>query len=499
MVWRSWCFVSGMPLGALGAFALGGRSALALEIGAAVGAAAGFGLASWLAATRADDPERTLHLARAASVGWAGAPALGAAWLGLAPGAPALFGALLVAAGLSLWRGARHRGPAGGLPAALKSLALALGGGSVAVLLLAGVWAALGAAPHERDTSFAEAVLEHDAQVATRPLPDCKPRVAGWEILNRAGAHPRLGPRGELLWFDAVSNEGRRQVHRLTLASREVLCWTCGEPGNNRRPAPSDSGAALVYDSDRSADARAPTNTDLFFTAAEGAPGAVSSRQLTDSQGPDDHALFAPSSRSVVWSRGHDGRFEVVSAGLRTGHGALLLGQPRVLWSGGARWTAPLAWSPDARSLVLAVGHPLARQRAILLDPGTGERSVLGDDLAGASAASFSADGGWKVVSTTRGSGAAGLLPGSLGFLLARLALVLDSDGPSARGTGVRSGAARGPDEGVDLGGLESWGAPTGISLAPDATRFVLGQRREHGGHGEERLLLVTLDCRSRG
>ena len=43
----------------------------------------------------------------------------------------------------------------------------------------------------------------------------------------------------------------------------------------------------------------------------------------------------------------------------------------------------------------------------------------------------------------------------------------------------------------VELAELETWGAPTGIALLPDATGFVLGQRGVHG----ERIVEVALGC----
>ena len=53
----------------------------------------------------------------------------------------------------------------------------------------------------------------------------------------------------------------------------------------------------------------------------------------------------------------------------------------------------------------------------------------------------------------------------------------------------------------VDLGETADWGWPTGLSLHPDGTRFVLGQRREaaaseaDGSGGTERIVAVALDC----
>jgi hypothetical protein len=88
---------------------------------------------------------------------------------------------------------------------------------------------------------------------------------------------------------------------------------------------------------------------------------------------------------------------------------------------------------------------------------------------------------------TTQGHGSARLLPGALGNVLARLPR---AGGVRGAGTEVALGA---PDElrPVALGDVAGWGVPTGLSLLPDASGFVLGQRREGG----ERIVRVDLDC----
>jgi hypothetical protein len=184
----------------------------------------------------------------------------------------------------------------------------------------------------------------------------------------------------------------------------------------------------------------------------------------------------------------------VVSASLRTGHGGVLLGAPGILWGGGARRAIPLEWSPDARSLAVADGQPLAPLRAVLLDPATGEARVAGEAVAPGSAASFDADGGWTFLATTRPRGVGALLPGALGFLLARLADPADAE-PRFSGSGVLSGEPAGALLPVELGELAGWGEPTGVAAEPDGKGFVLGQRRRGGGGIEERLVAVRLAC----
>jgi hypothetical protein len=241
-----------------------------------------------------------------------------------------------------------------------------------------------------------------------------------------------------------------------------------------------------------------PTNTELHLAGAHGAGPAHASRRLTFEPGPDDHALFAPGSGQVVWSKRAAGRYAVVSASLRSGHGALLLGAPLELAVGGAAWVAPAAWSPDARSLVLVRGNPFRPREAVALDLATGERRSLGWDAAGGTPAAFNADGGFLLLAAARRQRAAGLLPASAGFLLAPLAERAARDAPLFRTTQVRAGEPWGEGAPLALGEVGEWGEPTGVALLPEGKgplRFVLGQRRAAGAVVEERLLLVTLAC----
>jgi hypothetical protein len=486
-MWRVGCFVAGLAPGALAAFAFGPQAAPLERV--LVAGAAGGGLAVLLLASLvARGVQRGRALAAAAGAGHAAWPALGTAWLGLAPGPrPLALVALVVLLG-ALARGARDRGGAA-RPARAAVLWLALG--ALAALAAGGLQARFGASTPALGEPAASGIYDLDARIVTRPLPRCGPQPAASEVLPARGAHPRLTRDGAALWFDAPGEDGRRQVHRLLVASGEVACFTCGEPGENRRPDPSEAGTAVVFDSDRHKSARAPANTELRLLDVRGQPGDRPSRQLSFSPGRDDHPLFAPDGRSLLWSRGADGRFAVVAAGFQTGHGGLLLSTPRTIALGGAGWIAPLAWSPDARALVIGRGRPRRPLHAEQLDPATGELSELGL-LAGAA---FSADAGRIALARAPGAPAPGVR-GRLGFLLGPLA-VMRGEPPAALagGSGLETGDTGGELAPLELGELGAWGAPTGVALGPDGRWLVLGQRRAADGGQEERLLKLTLDC----
>jgi hypothetical protein len=220
-----------------------------------------------------------------------------------------------------------------------------------------------------------------------------------------------------------------------------------------------------------------------------------SSRRLTYHPGLDDHAAPSPGGSSVVWSRQVDGRIEVVSAAFMTGHGALLLVDPRPVAATAAPFAAPLAWSPDARGLAVGRGNPFGPLRAEALDPATGRVLDLAGNAAGAASVAWSSDGGRVAVVLARPAGVAAHLPGALGFLLRPWAAVLGDPEPRLRDTELRTGDAGGELAEVELGPAADWGSPTGVALEPDGTRIVLGQRRDGAGGVEERLLRVTLDC----
>jgi hypothetical protein len=411
-------------------------------------------------------------------------PALGAAWLGIGPPALVWIAVAVAILALGLAFGARGLGAPG--------FVLCLAVSSLAVLLLSALYAAFGLPPAPPGGERAAAVYDLDARIVTRPLPRCEPRAERVEVLAERGAHPRLDEAAEFLWFDAATQDGRRQVHRLERASGNVVCWTCQEPGNNLRPAPGGA-RSVVFDSDREASWRVPLDTELYLARGHGDASRRVARRLTFHPGPDDHALFHRSG-VIVWSRGIGGRHHVVSASLRSGHGGVLLGAPGILWNGGARWAIPLEWSPDGRTLAVGHGQPWAPLRAAFLDPATDARRELRDRVPPGSAVAFSADGGWSFVAATQPSGVRAWLPGWLGFLLARLADPADG-APRFSGTHVLGGEPTGELGAIELGELAEWGEPTGVAAEPDGQGFVLGQRRRAGGRVEERLVAVRLAC----
>jgi hypothetical protein len=502
MLWRAWCFFVGLPLGALVLLAAWTRPVApplwAVEAAAAGGGLALLGVVSLVARSRDDDPDRGRHLAASASVGLAALPGLGLAFLDAGPPLVVLAGACLLAVAVALARGAWRRGPAPGALGSGVGAALALVAGAVLAIGWTAVAGSLAPSAPRPTTQQANAVYDLDARVPTRLLPRCGASPARVETLLDRGAHPRLGPNGQHLWFDARAEDGRRQVHRMELATRTVTCWTCGEEGDNVRPAPSDSGAGVVFETNRWATWRDPADTEIQITAGTGDPGA-GSRRLTVSPGADSHPLLGPGGGLVAWSRSAGGVVDVVAAPLRSGHGGILLGNPRVLHAGGSRWAAPLAWAPDARSLVVVRGNPLRPLDAASIDLATGARTPVGDAVPGAATASFNGDGGWLAVPTTARARVAGLLPSPLGFLVAPVEAMLVRDGPRFRGSGVRTGQPFGPGAELALGDVATWGEPTGIALEPDGRAFVLGQRRRGDRAPEERLVRVELDCTSPG
>jgi hypothetical protein len=438
-MWRVWVFVAGLPVGALSAWAATGTplSSTAFAI-----AAAGGGVALWAASAAA----------RAARVG--------------------------------------SRGRLASL--AVAALVLLLAG--VALVAIAAAVAARGAVDYQVTEARAAAIFDLDAAVATVPLPRCAATPAGSAVLLARGARPRLDAEGRFVWFDARGPEGRRQIHRLDRASGRAVCWTCGEAGNNWRPAPADRGFGVVFESDRHATAWDPSNTEIHLVDGRGEQPEYASRRLTFASGPDGHAVLRPAARLLVWSRREGGRYAVVSAPVRSAHGGLNLGKTTVLESAGATWTAPLAWSPDGRTLVVARGNPFHPVSARGIDLATGHAADLGSDVALGGVA-FGGDGGRVAVASARRARTAGWLPDGLGFLLAPFAERVARDRPLYRDTGVRTGESWGRGAAVDVGALEDWGEPTGLALSPDGSVLVLGQRREIDGRVEERLVEITLDC----
>jgi hypothetical protein len=496
LLWRIWIFLCGLPVGAAAALAIARTpSAAGIAIGALAAGAALVAIASLLARDD-DEPDRGLHLANAASAGFAGLAAAAAVAFDWAPQrwfwvAAAI--ALLVA---FLWAGLRAPGPAGG-PArwALRAL-LAASIGFIVVLGIAAASAGLLARTPEPNARLSAALYAVDAGVVTRPFPVCAaaPKAVGAPLAD--GAHPALTPDGRFLYFDArVDAEGgRRQIQRLDRASGRVQCVTCGEDGNNQRPSVSASGVSLVFETDRHASRLHPDDTEIYLAAVTPPDrDAEAGRRLTFSTTPDERPIFGPGPTMLTWSRREGGRYRVVAAAIRSGHGGILLGSIGTLADGGAQWIAPIAWGADARSLVVARGNPFAAQSGALIDPTTGETRALGDDLA--PAASLDGDGGWIALAATRSRHTAGVLPRWLGFALAPWAHAVDRRAPLRDETALRLGPAADPASAQTLAldpAVAAWGEPTGLAYAPDASALVLGQR---DAGGAERLLWIDLDC----
>jgi hypothetical protein len=369
---------------------------------------------------------------------------------------------------------------------------------STAVLALAAAGAALFAVAPEPSSRFSSVLDAIDAEVVTRPLPVCSAEPLAIGVLLERGAHPALSPDGAQLWFDAESyaDGGRRQIHRLDRATGNVICWSCGDPGNNVHPSISSSSVSLVFQSDRHATWRHPDDTDLYLAAAQRAENRDHGRRVTFTVGPDESPVFGPGPMMVTWSRRLVGRYDVVAASIRSGHGGLLLGTPGVLANGGAEWIAPVAWSPDARSLLVARGNPFAPLTLEAVDPDTFLRRVLAADAA--LAGSFDADGGWLGFATTRPLQWPGVSPRALGFALAPLATARRAHEPLGRDTGVRSAASEPPADPAAIGlaaDVATWGEPTGLAIEPDGSGFVLGQRRQDDDGVHERLVAIQLAC----
>lgn len=493
---RIWAFAAGVPVGILGALAVGGVSLWTLELGAAAGGAALLVAVVLAGRFGVPEPERGAHLARAASLGLAALPAAAAAWLGLQPGARAALAAVLLALAVRLTLAARASGPGGGALRQTAGAALALVVGAALSFGAAALLAAFGAPrePASIPQQRASYVYDVDAQVALGPEPGCSAAVASQESLG-AGANPAFGEGGAMLWFDAPGPDGRRQLYRMARAGGKPVCWTCDEPGNNRRPRLAPNGATVVFETDRHATLFQPVNWELHMIAGRG-EAPTSSRRLTYDPAPDAFGSFDPGGRLVVWSSGAGGRYAVATAPLRQGHGGVLLGGVSPVVPGGAAWVAPLAWSPDARALVALRGDPFGVQEAIVLDPATGRKLKLSRPGANVTSAAFSADGATLAVATTRPAAASAALPESLGFLVARLAALGPREGTRLRGTGVRIGPPFAAElSQVSLGEIADFGSPAGIALEPDARGFVLAQRRSAAGGTEERLLRVGLAC----
>lgn len=494
-MWRLWILAMGAPPGVLALRAAGPAAPPGATAAAAAGAAAGVALlvvCLLLARRHDDDPARGGHLARGATSALVAVPALGAVWIGAGPHPAAWLAVVLGVVAVALARARRRRGEAGGVAGLLRASALALGGGAAGALVLALAAAPLRAPASGLGPWLRDAALDVDAGVALRPLPACGAGVASLRVLAGRGAHPRLAPDGATLWLDAPGPDGRRQVYRLARETGRLDCVTCGEPGANRRPDPHPAtGAAVVFDTDRWATAATPLDTELHVVAAGDRGRVRVSRRLTYHPGPDDHALYDPSGAGFVWMRGvAGGGFAAVRAGIRSGHGGLLLSEPRVLAAGGARAVAPLAWSPDARSLVLGAGHGGAPWAAWRLDPADATATPLGELVA----ADFSADGSLVALAAARRAGPGGVVRAA-GALAERIRRVADGGAPAGSGTRVEVGPVDGRRVALELGDAAAWGVPTGVAMADDGRALALGQRRVGPDGPEERILWIERAC----
>ena len=488
MLVRVWAFVSSTPLGALAALSLPRDFGL-LGTCVAIAAAGLVGAALATLATRHGDaaPDRGAHVARGASAGLAALPALLAAALQLGPPAWAWLGLACTALALALWRASRAstQAPgAAGLIASALLVPVVSAGVAVCIAIAHGM---LSAPSPEPDEALRTAALDIDSRVTLQAESRCGSRVAEVVVLTAFGAAPRLDADGETLWFEARAEDGRFQIQRRA-RSGKVVCWTCAEPGNNRRPGPHPRGSGVLFDTDRYASWQRPADTEVMLASGRGDEGPRHpARRLTYSPGPDDHALYDPGGAGLLWSRGGSGRFEVQRASILGGHGGLILSEPITLFRGRASWVVPLAWSPDGRTLVAGFGHPFAPLTGVQLDPATGDvRRIEAGLLEGS--VSFSADGRVMARATTRAERAGRLVPSTLGNVIARWP---GRSAPRAAGTEVLLGDPTGVLAALELDELASWGAPTGLSLLEGARGFVLGQR----GAAGERIVRVALAC----
>lgn len=491
-MWRLWVLLSGLPLGVLGALAAPAPSAPALLILPALAAGAAlFGAAAWIAGSRPDDRGLPSRLAGATGFAWFAAPGVAATLVDLPPGAAVT--ALLAVAGVGggFLAAARRRGSRTGPLGWLARAALGAGLGALLPVALALAQAGLGPRyPALARVPHGVAGPPGEASVL------CSMRVLGTRTLLDRGAHPRLDASGKQLWFDARSASGRRQVYRLEREDGALVCWTCAEAGENRRPTPS--GAGVAFETDRHASWRHPLNTEIHLAAAQGPGPSLPSRRLTFDPRADRAPGLVGEGKQLVWTRLRGGRIELVAAAIRSGHGGLLLDRPLVLAVSGSAWMEPLAIRDDAL-LVLGLGNPWGPRRAVRFAPAAGELDTL--DPRGVRAAGLRASAPGALLAVSPSSSFLGALPDGLGFLLGRLALARSVRPPGPRSeTFLYAAAPARPLAEIRLEPSDAgWGAPTGIALEPDGSGFVLGQRRSGRAGPQERLLEVWLDCPGTG
>ena len=205
--------------------------------------------------------------------------------------------------------------------------------------------------------------------------------------------------------------------------------------------------------------------------------------------------VLGPEGGLLVWSRQEDGRQELVGAGIRGGHGGILLGAPTAVARGGLAAVMPLAWSSDARSVIFVRGNPLGTPAAFRLDPATGVETPIGDAAVGAPAgtSAMAAGSRWP---PARPRGLVARLPAWLGFAIAPLATVLRARRCIARRDAAYGSESR-PSQAIpSISASCPRGArPRGVALDPSGTSLVLGQRRVTPAGVEERLVEAQLDC----
>ena len=498
--WRIWAFVAGFPVGVLAAKAWLVSQPSPSRI---LYCGAGVGIVWLLIVSAVDfirerDPWRQHHLGVAASAGLVAVGPLIALLRGLGSESLLAAMALSVMAAAAI-HAAFTKAMPGGAP---RQLAAAGGHLVVGILLTCAITyfaANQGKRPPEFDERRAALILDIDAKVATRATPQCRTEAQKGEILLERGARPRFSSSGDLLWFDAETADGTRQIHTIRLDSGEVTCWTCGEDGNNLRPVPGP--LSVVFETDRYTTWSDPLNTDLHLlrTPSSGQRDGASKR-LTHLPGPDSHAVIGPEADRIVWSRLESGRYAVVSARLSQSHGGLSLGRNTVLEAGGTLWMAPVAWSPDARTLAVATGNPYSPLSVHGVDFATGETVDLGDDVAGAGSVTFNGDGAVVVTAVASGAGNApgSWIPDTGSFALGGFAAHSERNGPLLHSEGAILRVAERGEAGtqIPLGEAGDWGAFTGVSALPDLSAVVIGQHRT-SGDGAERMLWIDLDCRS--
>jgi hypothetical protein len=155
-----------------------------------------------------------------------------------------------------------------------------------------------------------------------------------------------------------------------------------------------------------------------------------------------------------------------------------------------------VAWSPDARTLLVARGNPYAALAIERIDPTCFARELLGTDAA--PAGSFDGDGGWLAFATARPLHWVGVLPRALGFALGPIANAQRAHAALRRDSGIRVGASAQAAETMALAlppDFVAWGEPTGVALEPDGSGFVIGQRRDDADGVRDRLVAVQLAC----